>query len=253
MWFDTYSNPVENISSSARRHGLLVVKDTDNAYIDVTNNCSRCGGAGGWQFWPGFTCYLCGGSGLARQKRVKLYSAEKLAKLTATKEKRAETKRNKQLASQEAFKATEIDLFKVLERHINVPFIQSVRDTITKTGKVTDKQRDAIMTAAKRIEDREQTEAVKTNEHIGTVGERSEFVGTIVRRFSFDNDFGGGYITLIEDADGRCIKHAGNGALPRIMKGTKIRFMAMVKKHDDYQGRKQTIITRPTQIEEIVR
>ena len=26
--------------------------------------CVRCGGAGGAQKWPGFTCYRCGGSGI---------------------------------------------------------------------------------------------------------------------------------------------------------------------------------------------
>ena len=25
--------------------------------------CDRCGGAGGYQGWPGFTCYQCGGKG----------------------------------------------------------------------------------------------------------------------------------------------------------------------------------------------
>lgn len=28
-----------------------------------TRSCGRCGGEGGWQHWPGFTCFKCGGSG----------------------------------------------------------------------------------------------------------------------------------------------------------------------------------------------
>lgn len=26
--------------------------------------CTRCGGAGGWKHWPGYTCYRCNGTGV---------------------------------------------------------------------------------------------------------------------------------------------------------------------------------------------
>lgn len=60
------------------------------AETEESKTCFRCGGAGSSEAWAhtGRTCYQCGGSGNLGWKTVKLYSAEKLAKLNATAEKR---------------------------------------------------------------------------------------------------------------------------------------------------------------------
>jgi len=55
------------------------------SYVDT---CQRCGGAGGWSGWPGFTCFECGGSGKSKIRTVKVYSAEKLARLNTAEKKR---------------------------------------------------------------------------------------------------------------------------------------------------------------------
>lgn len=60
------------------------------AQIIAVNICSRCGGLGSSEAWAhtGYTCYKCAGDGITGTKVVPLYSAEKLEKLNATRDKR---------------------------------------------------------------------------------------------------------------------------------------------------------------------
>ncbi len=44
----------------------------------ATEKCYRCGGAGGWKGWPGFTCYRCNGAGREPMKKSKFQSAPNL-------------------------------------------------------------------------------------------------------------------------------------------------------------------------------
>src|SRR5262245_1193351 len=78
--------------------GVLEVKSGHVAAYQVQDVCQRCGGEGGWQGGPGFTCYGCGGHGEGRVRTVKVYSAEKLAKLNVSFEKRQAKQQEKRIA-----------------------------------------------------------------------------------------------------------------------------------------------------------
>ena len=69
------------------------------AQYDYRAKCSRCGGAGGSDAWKftGWTCFECGGSGNGTVHTVKVYTAEKLAKLQAS-----EVRRNAKREAKEA-------------------------------------------------------------------------------------------------------------------------------------------------------
>lgn len=70
------------------------------ATYQVQDACDRCGGAGGGPQWShtGWTCYACGGNGKGKIRTVKVYSAEKLAKLVTAEEKRNAKKQAARIA-----------------------------------------------------------------------------------------------------------------------------------------------------------
>lgn len=86
-----------------------VINATTASY-SYQDSCDRCGGAGGWQGWPGFTCYGCGGNGKGKIRTVKVYTAEKLAKLVAADEKR-QAKKVSAAQAEEAARQTVADAF----------------------------------------------------------------------------------------------------------------------------------------------
>lgn len=92
-------------SGKARYLSAITPTSKDRATITEQHVCSRCGGAGASDRWAhtGRTCYQCGGSGTMGTKATPLYSAEKLAKLVATQEKRhAALKAKKQAQAEQA-------------------------------------------------------------------------------------------------------------------------------------------------------
>lgn len=134
------------------------------------DNCWRCGGAGGSQAWihTGWTCYLCGGTGKGPQKWVKVYTAEKLAKLVAAQEKRDAKKAEKQAviqaekdaianAERVVFTQDNQDLVEWLEAYQGKnEFIQSQVQKLEQYGHLTSGQ----VTAVQKNIDQEAQEAV---------------------------------------------------------------------------------------------
>ena len=88
----------------------------DRGLITELATCFRCGGAGGHEQWrhTGWTCYDCGGSGNKGHVNRKVYTAEKIVKLDATKakatEKREAAKKATRDATIDAFKADQPEL-----------------------------------------------------------------------------------------------------------------------------------------------
>ncbi len=91
--------------------------------------------------------------------------------------------------------------------------------------------------------------------HIGTIGARQEFVGTLEFSKWFDNDWGGTYLRIF-DVDGNTVIYWGTACFLvtnpdgscTINKDKKFSFHAKVKKHDHRDGVAQTIVQRPTKI-----
>lgn len=57
-----YKPSAEEIAAQAARHQQWAQEDAAWAARGLTR-CRRCGGGGGNQAWPGFTCYDCAGVG----------------------------------------------------------------------------------------------------------------------------------------------------------------------------------------------
>ena len=87
---------------------------------------------------------------------------------------------------------------------------------------------------------------VAPSEHIGQVGSRMTFEGMIKsvttffrRRVSY-YDSGVGYLTRVS-VDGNEVVYFGQLG----EKGDTVKFVATVKEHGEYNGRKQTVVSRP--------
>lgn len=93
----------------------------------------------------------------------------------------------------------------------------------------------------------------KTNEYFGEPGKRFELVLKVTRYSTSEGQYGCTHIYGFEDADGRNFVWFGSKILrddanhnKRIEVGFSFSSRWTVKKHDEYKGRKQTILTRPT-------
>lgn len=85
------------------------------------------------------------------------------------------------------------------------------------------------------------------SQYFGQVGERVNFIGTIVgvrefqrQRFSY-YDSGVSTLTRI-NVNGNILVYFGNHIADQ---GTQVEMIAKIKKHEEYNGAKQTVISRP--------
>ena len=90
---------------------------------------------------------------------------------------------------------------------------------------------------------------------VGTLNERMIFEGTIQKITSWSGasysyyDSGVRFRTTVKTPNGSTIVYFG--AFANCSEGDHIRFSAKVTKHDVYEGRRQTIVQRPTKLEKI--
>lgn len=84
------------------------------------------------------------------------------------------------------------------------------------------------------------------SDYVGVIGKRQNFKIVVDFVTSFESVYGTAFITKGKDSDGNIIVYFGSADLGRV--GDAVEFSASVKKHDEYQGDKQTTIKRPTKI-----
>jgi hypothetical protein len=85
--------------------------------------------------------------------------------------------------------------------------------------------------------------ARKSNEFVGTVGDRVEFELTVKFIRAYENNFGTGERYTFEDANGNAFVWF-TSSVPSYVVGETYRLVARIKDHNDYNGRKQTVLTR---------
>src|SRR5208282_2709867 len=98
--------------------GTPQTNEKGKPFTSHVDRCSRCGGAGGSDKWAhtGWTCYQCGGTGKGSLVVSKLYTAEQLAKLNATRDKKNAVKEATRVAAQavkDAHRAAYRETFKL--------------------------------------------------------------------------------------------------------------------------------------------
>lgn len=98
----------------------------------------------------------------------------------------------------------------------------------------------------KKVE--EKAEGKKESEHVGTVGQREEFVLVLKKSLAYEGSFGTTFINLLEDGMGNMFKWTTSSETIEgvdLNEGEVYKIVAMVKEHAEYKGIKQTVITRP--------
>jgi len=85
-------------------------------------------------------------------------------------------------------------------------------------------------------------DAVASSVHVGLVGQRDLFAGTVAATYTVESQFGPAVWVTVLDAVGNVLRWRCSGKAPRI--GDRIAGKATVKGHDIWQGTAQTVLTR---------
>lgn len=98
-------------------------------------------------------------------------------------------------------------------------------------------------------ESEKKKEEKRESKHVGEVGKRQQFNATVTFAKEIDTQYGTSLLLVMETPEGNVLKTFYSGSNSDIWdaeKGDKVTFAAAVKEHSEYQGRKETIITRIT-------
>lgn len=234
-------------------------------YFPGWRTCSRCGGAGGADKWKftGWTCFDCDGKGkLPSDRFIKLYDADKLAKLDARAAKLEAARVAKRQAAAEA-EATRIaaeretiinDHRAILDRIANVVditgdgFLADMHRQVSERARpLSERQIETANTACERIE--AETARKASASYVGNIGDRVELTVSFVRKYDITEGYFGAparFIWTFRDENGNTITYIGGyaKALDGITDGA-IKIVATVKDHKEYRGEPQTVIQRP--------
>lgn len=147
------------------------------------------------------------------------------------------------------------NLIKVLEENFHAPrgnsFLVKMFQSFEEWGSLTPGQEAAVQKVIAQDAERKAEWAKKNAEegarsqHVGTEGERGEFLNLKLRfKKEFDGRFGPTTIQKFEDEAGNVLVYFGKDL--GVEKDGVISLKATVKKHDERDGVKQTILNRPT-------
>lgn len=246
----------------------------------VNTACDRCGGLGGHNVWKatGWTCFKCGGTGRMLQKR-KVYTPEHRAKLDAQREKREEKKRQQIIAEAQEKNIETLASWGYGQEKIYVVLGNtfSIKDELKEKGARFNRQvmswffteptadyETYELETAKLVKytelgevrvnhDDEVYEYIKAQKnknagdsnHVGTEGEKIEVELTLVDSFTFDTQFGWTCVNKMKDSDGNILVWKTKSDLCcQYGAGTKVIVKGTIKEHSEYNGEKQTVLTR---------
>lgn len=82
---------------------------------------------------------------------------------------------------------------------------------------------------------------------VGAIGERIEITATVVYQKMIRTTYGSANLYLFKDEKGNVFKAFYSGKA-EMEKGKKYKFKATIKEHEEYNGEKQTVISRLTEI-----
>lgn len=227
------------------------------AYVDV---CRRCGGIGGGEQWrhTGWTCFECDGSGKGKLVTEKLYTAEKLAKLNATAEKRNAKKlavavekaaivATEAAVRREAFEAANADVLAWLRAQPeNNEFASSLLHRVEREAALSCGQIAAVRNRIALDTEREVKRAA--SDYVGSIKDRITAQVKVERVYQFERTSFGGYgyevvsIVTMRDAAGNAL--VSKSARFYRKEGDELTIKATVKDHTEYRGERQTLIER---------
>lgn len=98
----------------------------------------------------------------------------------------------------------------------------------------------------------------KVSDHVGNVGDKISVKVTYMNTYTYDNQFGSSHIHLFIDDNGNIFKWSTGTGLKFTVKddhanytqwytldnGVTVQLVGKIKSHDEYNGKKQTVLTR---------
>jgi len=134
-----------------------------------------------------------------------------------------------------------------------IDLLRKLAADLRECGGLSDKQTEIVRKALANQERFAAERAAKTaqlraadaatSQHIGTVGERTNFELTLTWVKYFEGTFGATYIHGLKDAAGNVVIYKGSKCLGQ--KGDTVKVKATIKEHGERDGVKQTVISRP--------
>lgn len=232
----------------------------EDGKLDTAEPCSRCGGAGGSNHWPGFTCFRCGNRNSQRFEYVTraVYTQAGLDALQAERDAawereqrrvaQAEEHRRQRFMQWVSFDdATQAIYYDLMAYEGRSEFLQQMRDMMEHHERLTGDQ----YTAARRVLDEEKAkaEANALSSHVGTVGERLTGLEVTVDFTKViepaNRNWSSSVLVRMRDADGNVfVTFSTAGWAWEVEKGDTVRIRGTVKAHDTYEGTAQTTLTR---------
>lgn len=243
--------------------GNVLRDDAGKPYAMVPRSCSRCGGAGRSDKWAhtGFTCFDCGGSGDHQNGplRSRLYTADEIAKLDASKAKRtakrvaaADEKRAIEQAAADARRGAFMDQHKALFLRCE-PYVsrsEFVRDVIERAKsrcEISEGQVAAIETTVAKMAAGDARRAA--SDYVGQVGAKVEMAVTVERVSSYERPrFNAAWltemvhVTTLRDENGNALVVKSPAFY--VAEGSNISIKGTVKDHTTYRDERQTVLTR---------
>ena len=95
------------------------------------------------------------------------------------------------------------------------------------------------------VQEKERQAQTEKSSYFGTVGEKlTDLEVTFKNIFWYDTQFGTVFIYIFEDADGHQFKWNTSTGISTLEKGDVIKIKGTIKEHSEYNGIKQTVLTR---------
>jgi hypothetical protein len=265
----TKTNTILDGLDSKRKAKLIADfgQESGVLYTKKQDRCFRCGGTGVFSQFHG-VCFRCGGTG--RDPQAKCYTfigepteafVEFVTKREETRRKTAETRAARKAAKRAADLAAwrleieaDDDLAEVFDYASDFTGASfDIWDRCrAKLTMPTVKQRACLLRSIGWAKDRADRNAERSavraaSNYVGEVGERITVTATLEKVISYESQWGGGYISIFRDGNGNCLKW-GNALSDSngysVAEGEEVTLTGTVKKHDIYNGERQTVLLR---------
>jgi hypothetical protein len=200
---------------------IIIRNDTDAlAYLGadprredgsvIVRDCGRCSGTGYWSrghIVCNGVCFSCRGTGGLKLLTLVAY---------ARRQRKAELRAIKAQAAREVRQAQAV----VIEAQYQAKRTEQARE----------------------LEERRAQERAQS-QHLGSVGERLTVTAKIVCERVRDGQWGASTWFLLKTPEGQVVTWQASGAFV-VEEGDTVTLKGTVKRHDEYQGTKQTVLTR---------
>jgi hypothetical protein len=212
-----------------------------------TRYCGRCGGSGhyAWCHDYGTRCFECGGD--PRRSTWQEPIDKRIKREQAADRREAKKAREAAAINERAENPSDERIARLAEYASEDNFAADLVSNWAKYGDLSEKQwawveKLPAKIEARRAERAERDAAKASRKHVGEIGERVTVDATVAARISLGVDGYGNYRTLykFEDTDGNLLVWFTSA----LVEGDEVTLTGTVKKHDEFDGEAQTILSR---------